>query len=253
MKEIPLGLRHALESGECVLFIGAGIGHYYRNSQGEKLPDGYELSKELAKEFNVESDNFELTKISRVIELRKRGRTELLAFLNKRLGKIIPDENIKWICSMRWRAIFTTNYDHGIQTAYDLVEKPKQNYVTITSTPNLVEYDSRFDVPIYHLHGSLFASSDPSIIITNEDYAKFKKQRAMLFELLKKSFITSNILYIGYSNNDLNWNIILNEIEEEFFPSRLPEAYRIDPNIDEIDKEIFEAKNIYSLETMPFP
>lgn len=248
MTELPLGLRHALEANECVLFIGSGIGCYLKNSVGETAPDGFSLAKELASYFNINySDEYNLAKISKIVEIRK-GRAELIAFLRTRLADLQPDENIQWLCSLRWKAIFTTNYDRGIQRAYELSSKPRQNFKTITTTSEIVPFDKRFDVPIYHLHGALFESENPQIIITEDDYSIFKERRRMLFELLKKEFITSSILYIGYSNQDSNWNIILNEIASEFYPTPMPTSYRIAPDTDQIEREILENKNIFTID-----
>jgi|SRR5579859_8166133 len=206
MIEIPLGLRHSLETGECVLFLGAGIGWHLLDPNGAPAPVASSLAQELAKQFSLDSQNTtDLAKVAAVVELRK-GRAELENFLRKRLGNLEPDANLQWLLSLRWRAIFTTNFDYGIQRAYELIANPVQRPVTITATAEMVSYDARFEVPIYHLHGALFGSTKPQIVITETDYAKFSEHRRMLFELLKKDFATSTILYIGYSNQDPNWN-----------------------------------------------
>lgn len=247
MEEIPLGLKHALEAGECVLFIGAGIGDHLKDSNNNPAPNGPTLAKELADNFSIDSGGkYKLAKISKIVELRK-GRPELLAFLRKRLSGLTPDSIFLWLCSLRWKAIYTTNYDRSIQRAYDLTKDPPQNPKTITATSEIVPFDERFDVPIYHLHGALFESESPQIIITEDDYVSFKERRRMLFELLKKEFITSTILYIGYSNQDNNWKYVLEEISSEFFPSKMPVSYRVDPFTDSLDKEILENKNINTL------
>ena len=83
----PLGLRHALESGDCVLFIGAGIGSHLKNPAGKSAPDGETLAKELAAYFTIEiGDNPDLAKIAQIVEIRK-GRAELLAFLKQSLAE----------------------------------------------------------------------------------------------------------------------------------------------------------------------
>ncbi|MBI5579219.1 MAG: SIR2 family protein [Deltaproteobacteria bacterium] len=247
MKDIPLGLRHSLESGECVLFIGAGIGKYFINQEGQQAPTAIKLAGELSSHFSIATSNTDLKKISRIVELRK-GRPELISFLSKRLSDLQPDEIVKWISTLKWKAIYTTNYDNGLQKAYDISSNPKQKYVTITSTSEIVPFDSRFDVPIYHLHGALFDSQSPGIVITEDDYAKYKEKRRMLFNLLKHHFITSNILYIGFSNSDYDWQIVLNEIEQEFYPSSMPTSYRIAPETDAVDREILEAKKLFSID-----
>ncbi len=247
MIELPIGLRHALESGECVLFVGSGIGDHLLDPEGKAAPDSASLAKELGEYFSIDAkDADDLAKISEIVELRK-GRTELETFLHKRLCNLEPDKTFQWLFSLRWRAIFTTNYDNGIQRAYELSASPPQKPVTITLTSDIVNFDLRFEVPIYHLHGALFAPSKPKILITEEDYIRFREHRKMLFEMLKKEFATSNILYIGYSNRDPNWKTVLAEIASEFYPSKMPVSYRIAPQTDSIESEILKAKNIETI------
>ena len=248
MDEMPLGLKHALEAGECVLFVGSGVGRYLKKPDGSEAPDGETLANELASYFHVDSqEEYDLGKISKIVEIRK-GRPELIAFLRHRLSDLQPDPTMQWLCSIRWRAIFTTNYDRGIQRAYELTGTPHQNFRTITATSDIIPIDSRFDVPIYHLHGALFESESPEIIITEDDYAVFRERRRMLFELLKKEFITSTILYVGYSNRDPNWKTVQREIASEFYPSVMPISYRLAPDTKPIDREILLSNNIHTLD-----
>src|SRR5262245_42232856 len=100
MLEFPLGLRHALEAGECVLFLGAGIGNHLLDPNGQPAPDGAALATELAQHFSIDAtDVTDLAKVSAVVELR-RGRTELEAFLTKRLAHLEPDADLLWLFSL---------------------------------------------------------------------------------------------------------------------------------------------------------
>ena len=131
MYELPLGLRHAIESGNCVLFIGAGIGAHLFDAEGNPAPDGNSLAKELAEHFLIDTEGvFDLAKVSEIVEIRK-GRKELEVFLKRRLSNLQPDENLKWLVSLRWKAIFTTNYDNGIERAYELIVEPQQKPITL--------------------------------------------------------------------------------------------------------------------------
>lgn len=248
MIDLPLGLRTVIESGEGVLFIGAGIGEHLKDLAGKHAPDAEALAKELAVSFSIDTYGaYDLAKISQIVELRK-ARAELESFLRKRLVWLEPDEYLQWLVSLHWRAIYTTNYDNGIQRAYDKLAKPKQTPVTISVTSEMVSYDSRFDVPIFHLHGSLFGIAKQHIIITEDDYSRFREYRRMLFEKLKIDFATSSIVYIGYSNRDPNWKMLLSEMATEFYPSKLPQSYRVSPETDVLDKEILKSKNIVSID-----
>lgn len=246
--DLPLPLRHAIESGECVLFVGAGIGGNVRAPDGSPAPDGVTLAKELAEYFSIDAGGeSDLAKIAEVVQLRK-GRTELEAFLKGRLAELEPDENLRWLFSLRWKAIFTTNYDSVIERAYELNPTPQQRPVTISVTADMVPFDARLDVPIYHLHGALFGRTNPVIVITQSDYARFSEGRRMLFELLKKEFTTSMVLYVGYSNRDPNWKMVRDQVSAEFFPSKIPPSYRISRNTAPLDVEILKASGI---ETFP--
>ncbi|MBI3168352.1 MAG: SIR2 family protein [Chloroflexi bacterium] len=247
MIEIPLGLKSAIESGNCVLFIGAGIGDHLLDKDGDPIPNAATLAEYLIDEFKLDIEyTNDLAKIATYVDIKK-GRKELEAYLGKILSDTTPDEYFRWLFTRKWRAIFTTNYDNGIEQAYEKLSSPPQKPITITSTSDLVPFDPRFEVPIYHLHGTLFNTAKPNIIITDDDYAKYSERRRMLFEILKGEFATSTFLYIGYSNRDPNWKKLLAELTEEFYPSKLPNSYRIDPFTDQIDIEILKSKGIETI------
>jgi len=245
--DIPLGLRQALESGDCVLFIGAGIGSHLLKG-ASATPDAKILAVDLTTDFKIDTKGSTpaLPKASQIVELRK-GRAELEAYLQKRLCGVEPDEAFRWIASRRWRAIFTTNYDDGIERAYELTATPPQTPIPMAMTSDLSVFDRRFQVPLYYLHGKLCGTGKSRIIITENDYAEFRKQRQMMFELLKSEFATSPFLYIGYGNQDPNWNMLLEEIRAEFLPAEPPQSYRVAPSIDPFDDEILQSKKIISI------
>jgi len=115
---LPLGLRQALERGDCVLFVGAGVGSHYSRSNGSKAPDGKQLKEDLVNHFKLGIDpaGRSLAQVAQLAEVRS-SRAELDAYVKKSLLNLQPDEVIQWLTSFRWRSIFTTNYDMGIERA----------------------------------------------------------------------------------------------------------------------------------------
>ncbi|MEZ5814421.1 MAG: tyrosine-type recombinase/integrase [Alphaproteobacteria bacterium] len=104
MTQIPLSLQQAIESGKCVLFLGAGIGGHL-TTNGKPLPNGWELAQELCKKFDLEAkESYQLPLVSRVVELKK-GRKELESYIHKRLSDAQPDEDLQWLLSLNWRSI----------------------------------------------------------------------------------------------------------------------------------------------------
>lgn len=242
---IPLGLKSAIESGNCVLFIGAGIGHDMVDENGAKVPDGAQMAKDLCTHFKIATDSDDLAKVSQIVSLRK-SREDLDAYLRRRLAKIEPNEHVRWLTTNRWKAIYTTNYDFGIERAYELNPSPLQTPIPISATEDMTEYDSRFQVPIYHIHGALFGEHQ-TIVVTQDDYTIFRERRRMLFESLKIHFATSTFLYIGYSHRDPNWALVWHELASEFGATKLPISYRVALSTDEIDAEIQRAKGLESV------
>ena len=153
----------------------------------------------------------------------------------------------RWLTTFRWRAIFTTNYDNCIERAYELNSHPPQEPVTISATSEMVYTDPRTQVPVFHLHGTILGPGDSNIVITQMDYSRFQEKRSMLWNRLKTEFAQSTLLYVGYSNRDPNWSLILDELTQEFSPSEVPHSYRLDPFAEDIDIEILKSRNIETL------
>lgn len=118
-------------------------------------------------------------------------------------------------------------------------------------TQDVVPIEPRFQVPVVHLHGVLFGTEIPRLVITDDDYLKFRERRKMLFEMLKHDAATATILYVGYSNRDPNWKLVLGELTEEFLPARLPQSYRIAPNTSVLQADLLRAKGIENM-VLPF-
>ncbi|MDP2014659.1 MAG: SIR2 family protein, partial [Actinomycetota bacterium] len=247
--DLPLGLVGALEAGECVLFLGSGVGYNLTAPNGDHAPDGGQLAVMLAAKFGFDVGlEPDLAQAAQLVEQR-HGRAKLVAFLEEALTDLEPDENLRWLASLTWKAIFTTNYDRGIERSYELTTDPTQQPVVIGANSEVKGWDPRFQVPVFHLHGSLFSDeAKGSILVTEQDYARFRDRRQMLFDHLRMSFATTPILYVGYSHRDANWRMISAELRAEFAPNKPPPSYRIAPNTPEIDAEILSAQDITTID-----
>ncbi len=246
---LPLGLVSAIESGECVLFVGSGLGHNMLRPDGTHLPDGEQLAASMAERFQIDAgEHADLAQVAQVVELR-HDRARLISHIERELSGFEPDENMRWLASLTWRAIFTTNYDRGIERAYELTANPTQSPVVIGTNSELQAWDPRFEVPVFHLHGSLQSSeAKQSILITEQDYATFRARRQMLFDHLRVSYSTTPILYVGYSHRDANWRMITAELRAEFEPNKPPASYRLAPSTPALHREILDAQGVTTVD-----
>jgi len=245
---VPLELRRALESGNCVLFVGAGLKEHVLDKMGKSAPDGQELARRLADHFGIDaSGEYDLAVVSEIVEIRV-GRSELVAFIKSQLSDLRPDSLFQWLTTIRWKAIFTTNYDNALEAAYELNPNQPRKAIPFGSTPDLFGIDPRLEIPIYHLCGRISGNDEPFVVVTQSDYVTFREPRRMLFEVLKKNFATSTILYVGYSDRDPNWNLVLEEMRQDFFPSPLPRSYRLALRTQPLNAEILRSKGVETID-----
>lgn len=165
--DLPMGLVSALQSGNCVLFVGAGVGHHAHTRTGLTAPDARGLGLSLASEFGIDAGSDpELSKVAQIVEKRK-GRLELIAALERTLGHLQPDEDLQWLMSRTWKAVFTTNYDTVLERCVELNPTPTRTAVSVGINSEVREFDPNFQMPIYHLHGSFLSEgAKGSILVT---------------------------------------------------------------------------------------
>ncbi|RZB35172.1 MAG: hypothetical protein SRB1_00940 [Desulfobacteraceae bacterium Eth-SRB1] len=238
-------LLQSIRSHNCVLFMGAGMGYHLRNQFGETCPDGGALTKKMCAEFNLDNAVKDLSIASELVEIRRK-RGHLLDYLRKQLLGFDPDEHYLWLPTINWRAIYTTNFDDGLLSAYHKSCAAAQNIVPIYVTADFKDFSIYTDVPAYFIHGCLNQPGLP-IVITQTDYSRFREKRRMMFEQLKIHHAKCTFLYIGYSHKDQNWHMIHSEMQSEFPEGNFPRSFRIDPNPDLSQSEILLNKGIETI------
>jgi hypothetical protein len=103
--------------------------------------------------------------------------------------------------------IFTTNYDELIETAYRNV---KINPLISASAHDFM--DNKGKKGQHHLiklHGTI--GSPYTIVLTRTDYAKSRRDRAEMFRYLANEFEDSTFLFVGFSLQDPNFNILFDD------------------------------------------
>ena len=100
-------------------------------------------------------------------------------------------------------AVITTNYDLFLEK-----EVFPNDYSVFVNQSDLFGADSYNIAEIYKIHGS--ATDANSIVITEQDYAKFNASRKLIIAKMLTLFAESPIIFMGYSFTDENiQNIIV--------------------------------------------
>ena len=105
--DMPFELKQAIETGNAILFVGAGMCYNMVTSDGSVIPDGTDLAQRISNEFIVPSNGTpDLAKISQYVIGKKCGRTELCTYIRTILEKANPDESMMWIPTVKWKGNF---------------------------------------------------------------------------------------------------------------------------------------------------
>lgn len=228
-----------------VLFIGSGISkrYLYKYPNWDELlelsfkkynPDTFQLQKHKdsmerqglsAFDINVNlasiiEDEFNAAFFDRKITLNignpknpswvKRGISPFKMFLSSYFKKMKLNnspalleelEKFKQLKN-RTSAVITTNYDLFLEQ-----EVFSKDYTVFVNQNELFGSDSYNIAEIYKIHGSALDAN--SIVITKQDYDKFKESRKLIIAKMLTLFAESPIIFMGYSFTDENIQSII--------------------------------------------
>ena len=210
-----------INQGNCVLFVGSGFSIGATNSEGLCLPTGSGLAKLFYNECKESSDGGNLQDASDLY-VERHGTTALVNRL-KELFTINGPKDItsdqKFITSLPWKRVYTTNYDNIVEVGYSC--SSKKIYPKVLSD-SLLDINDKTKLCI-HLNGyigSLDESSiDKEFKLTDQSYTSedfIESDWITLFDIDLK--IADAIFFMGFSmGTDLDIKRII---------SRDPETYQ---------------------------
>ncbi|MFC1972647.1 SIR2 family protein [Chloroflexota bacterium] len=172
-----------IKQGKAVLFLGAGA------SQLAGAPPGPDLAEMVCKEFlpntKAVSTDF-IDTLSKVLDTPGIDRSSVEEFIRSKLN-VQPSQAHIDLCQMRWQAIFTTNYDDLVETAYRIAPRKAQDRCdpTFDRLFSRTESDCMDVVRLFKLMGSVSGKDRKSrMALSRSDYHRKIQQREGLFRLL---------------------------------------------------------------------
>ncbi|WP_298828639.1 SIR2 family protein [uncultured Capnocytophaga sp.] len=235
-------LFQAISKGEVVLWAGAGLSLY------AGLPSGVQLREILYKgltplekeEVGEESD---LSHLADEICTLKGNRNYIVQTLKRIFtGNFLSTETHKVISQIpHFRNIITTNYDSLFESVYD------NNKLNVIFSDDHTPYIDDKKVNLFKIHGDLSAPN--SIIITESDYNNFfskDTEQNTIWSVIKGIIATKSILFIGYSLEDTNVEVVFNKIRDKIGENG-KECYFVAPNISTTKSKKLNRVNIHPI------
>ncbi|MBF4471550.1 SIR2 family protein [Flavobacterium sp. HJJ] len=209
---IPLEIQEAIKNNRLVIFAGSGLSTKF------KLPSWKELTKNVIN--NINEKKFDdllpvlesgiLTPIE-VLDKIQSEHTKVRSYIKQNF-KI--DKNQDFLLHKKilevTDAIITTNYDNAFEEACSNSIIPSKS----TSNFNISEITKSSKSYIFKLHGCY--TEPDNCIIFSDDYRKLYGGDTSSKEKLKSIFINKTILFVGFSFNDPDINLIFSSLDTIF-------------------------------------
>ena len=228
----PPHVAERIVADQWVLFLGSGVSSSCRNAAGASPPgwvallemlcakirddasrvDGEELIASRQLLAAADHIRFQMAEETNVNEYL---RTIRVAVEGPVADRYSPSFLYELLLSLEPHIVFTTNYDKIFEVA------SKNGYSTHGFESLTLCDDLRRGDPVFvKLHGSIDSMSD--IVLTRTDYARLARDGKHVFDALNALSLTTTILFIGYSLDDPDIQLVLQAVGR----SRLnPEAH----------------------------
>jgi O-acetyl-ADP-ribose deacetylase (regulator of RNase III) len=201
-------LERALRSGECVLFIGAGL------SKGSGLPDWSELMKKLAADLNIDLTVEQLDYLDVAqwyAEDKRFGPAQLAEMIRTVLGDpeclAHPTLAHYLLVSLPVRFVITTNYDHLLEQTLTALRRYPMPIVKQEDVPRTGQ---REGIYVVKLHGDV--GDAEHLVLTRDAYDTFFQGRPAMALLLESLLLNETFFFVGYSLSDPNFRQIFARI-----------------------------------------
>lgn len=237
-------IKTLIETNNLILFIGSGVpatlGLPTWRSLIEKMANDLDYDPQLFMQYGDFLSLAEYYKITKghIGELRDWMSREWSPTTDK-----IKNSNIyKYIIELNCSLIYTTNYDHTLESAFDIANK---------NAKRIVDVSDLIDIPlgttqIVKFHGDVI--KDDSIVISEDDYFKRLDFGSPLDIKLRSDMLGKSILFLGYSLSDINIRLLIYKLDQLWKSTNnsllRPPSYIFLTSPNPIQEKIFQKRGI---------
>lgn len=190
----------AILSGNAAVFIGAGL------SRAAKYPDWGELLAPMRVRCNIpKHDDLPLVAEYITLDPANGGRDALVTHILTEMTGIppVPTASHEILQKLDIKEIWTTNYDRLLETAI-----PEAVVIAGEGATHEIASHKR---AIIKMHGSIGASGtwQQQPVITRTDYERYELDHPRTWTVLRSSYMSRTMLFLGFSFSDPNIEILL--------------------------------------------
>jgi hypothetical protein len=202
-------LADAIQRRHAILFVGAGV------SMTVGLPSWQTLVDHLLKELDLKpevidgmNDGYQM--LAEFYRLKQGGLGPLRSWLDRNWkvasDRVAESKLHKLIVELDFPAIYTTNYDRNLETAFEIHNKP---YAKIANAKQIADATDGV-TQIIKYHGDF--DDDSSLVLTETDFFDRLSFDSPLDIKFRADALGRTILFIGYSMSDPNIRLLLHSI-----------------------------------------
>ncbi|MCA6113671.1 SIR2 family protein [Bradyrhizobium sp. WSM 1738] len=204
-------LARAIRERHAILFVGAGV------SMSVGLPSWQTLIEHLLDELKLDRSVIEDTHesyqmLAEYYRLKQGSIGPLRSWLDRNwkvaCDRVSASEVHRLIVELDFPAIYTTNYDSNLETAFEIHHKP---YAKITNAKEIADAPEGV-TQIIKFHGDF--DDDASLVLTETDFFDRLSFDSPLDIKFRADALGRTILFIGYSMSDPNIRLLLHRIWE---------------------------------------
>jgi hypothetical protein len=240
-----------MKRGDAVLFLGAGASYGTKHDDGRTMPLGVALKDLICDRFLAgKCKERGLDEVASLAE-NSAGRGDMDGFVAQAVRGFEPGIAHKLIPSFRWRAIFGTNYDLLVETAFEQADDPLQTLKAfyrdgaiereLATSPDPLAY--------YKLHGTIdhLHDREAPLILTQESYVAVSHKRRRLFGRLEDLASEYPIVFVGTRLADVHIRAILDVVDKA--GGARPTYYFVNPDINEFDEALLGKRRMVPIKS----
>jgi len=228
-------------NSECSLFLGAG------SSVSGGGPSGLNLALDVRKKFPYVQEENDFFKIfDEAIKSDNSQRAAVEQYVRSLLMTVRPTYNHKYLFSLPWNAVLTTNYDHIPDSLLSTLDE-NRSIITITDPKDEIKFTREDQLYCFKLFGDMSKNypEKGSMVLTNSDRRRAYIIQSKYFNMFKALAKSGTFIYLGYSFVDDLVFEILEDLTYEI-SGFTHKGYAIIP--DEPNPDVIKKMDKYNIE-----